>query len=101
MVTTNIKATSDKAARWWPRQVEEGLVREGRSEGDGGLEEEQVPGCSGPGAADEEVQDGLRGCWRMAGTASRWGSDPPVMSVGLDIQEAMQQREVTELIKLQ
>jgi hypothetical protein len=37
--------------RWWPRQVEEGLVREGPSEGDGGLEEEQVPGCRGPVAA--------------------------------------------------
>ncbi len=45
---------------WWPCQVEEGLVREGHSEGNGGLEEKQVPGCRGPGAAGKEVEDGLR-----------------------------------------
>ncbi len=56
---------------WWPHQVEEGLVREGHSEGEDGLEEKQVPGCRGPGAAGEKVEDDLRGCLRLAFRASR------------------------------
>ena len=50
---------------------------------------EQVPGCRGPGAAGEEAEDGLRGCLRLTGQAGRLGDRPPVVPVGLDIQEAM------------
>jgi hypothetical protein len=57
--------------RWWPCQVVEGLVSEGNSEGDGGPEEKEMPGCRGPGTAGEEVEDGLRGCLRLAGRESR------------------------------
>ena len=75
--------------RWWPCQVEEGFVCEGHSKGDGGPEEEKVPGCRSSGAAGEEVEDGLLGCLRLAGQAEGRGGHPPVVSVGQDVQETM------------
>jgi len=80
--------------RWWPCQEEKSLVREGHSKSDGGPEEEKMPGCRGPGAAGEEMEDGLLGCLRLAGEAEWRRGHSPVVSVGQDVQEAMQEGEV-------
>ncbi len=76
VVTASTTAASDLAADGGHARKRRVSSVRAKAKGDGGPEEEKMPGCRSSGAAGEEVEDGLLGCLRLAGQAEGRGGHP-------------------------